>query len=127
MISKDELKKALKALAVSIALMMLLLAIAATLTEKGSLTETWMQPASGAALFAGTLTASLIYNFRRREGRIIRGFAVGILYFAILFLAGKSSGAEAEKTGYTILFLVLSVTGGIMGAGISNKKRRYRR
>lgn len=127
MIKKNEIKKALIAFTVSTMIILGIIAGASGLTEKSKISEESMTTVTCAAMLVGTFVGSIIYNSRRREGRILRGFAIGIIFFAIVFIAGRSSGLKPAGTGYTIALLIASLAGAIVGAVISNKKQRYKR
>lgn len=127
MIKRNDIKKAITALAVSGVIVLGIIAGAAGLTEQSKISEKSMTTVTCAAMLVASFAGSIIYNNRRREGRIIRGLAIGIIYFAIVFIAGKSTGFESAETGYTIALLIATLTGAIVGAVISNKKQRYKR
>ena len=109
------------------AIMTIITATASGLTETGKIKEDMIVPIICIGIFMTGFFGSVIINFKKRNGNLVRGFITGMLIFGVPFLIGKTTSLEALEAKKSAAILLFSLIGSICGAVICNKKQSVRR
>ena len=101
--------------------------IASSLVLSGKLPEGAMKTLTVVAALIGSVAGSVAAVKRHRSRSLATGLINGAVMFLIMLIGALISNGGGGVQGMTVLFFLMSVLGGALGAVLCIRKKRHKR